>query len=1612
MKGIKKGLAILLVLCTLLSMVVMTGAAAPDGGSTNNQPFASGTGNSQYFRIPAMVTLSDGTLVAAADARWNGTGDAGGIDTMVSRSTDGGKTWTYSFANYLGDNNQQFDKDCATFIDPALAYQAGTNTLYMLVDLYAAGYAINTAPNKPLTGSGFTSDGRLKVQNASEKDNYTYYVGDYSPDGYANIYDANNQAVSDYTVDKWFNLYQNGSEVSNLFYANAAYKAYPTTYLYLTKSTDGGQTWGAPELLNVKNAGEMFYGVGPGGGIVTSTGRIIFPCYTYANGDDGKTSVIYSDDSGKTWKRSADMNVQTSEASISEVTLDGQNYLYMFTRHGGYFVSSDNGASWSNRQTVSDISYTTSCELSTLTYSKTIDGRPAILLSAPTGSSRANGKIFVGLVQDNGSIEWKYTYAVTSGTYQYSDLTELKDGSIGLLYENSSGQITYTNLAINTIAPAAQIGTAVETPDNSDVTATNTKDVTVYIGQSTTITDPTGNHGTRTVLDNQIAKVTTEGTTVEGGTSVTKVASITSGDSYLISDGNGNYLTLSGNTVTNSTDPSTATKWTITKSDNGYYTIKSGNSTLSLYNYNNYSFGPNVTDTKNIYWSYDSTKGIGDPWGWGYNLYYENGWKVGPTSSGYGAAYLVESTDPVDATDITITGVTVGSTSVVVGNTKYNITVKEVPAVVDADSTPFRVGSNQTGSGNILTKLTLSVALTYDIDLAKGVSGGTWSIEDTSIATVDKNGVVTGVKTGETTLTYTGSDGVVYRIPVVIVQNTTSSSTKICSLHISEITDTDVWYSWNCSGSESEFIQAVNGEAIYVSYSSSDAYCINFYGAPHEGYALTLMSATNSQGQYLALDDKADPQKCDFYNDPGAGKNERDNPAFGDTKVTADIQAALNLGCDGAQGFSRAYTNSGPTNCDLTFRSQKLPTVEKSIKTVNGKAYTEGMTAKEGDKIVYDVTVTQYATTEAITYSNVILEDKLDGAQFSTNRNSTVNPSLRDSTLTANQTYKYEVTYTIKDEDLDKDIVNTVDLNYNYKAKYSSGTFGGSASAQAKISAPTFTPKDIVIDFGLPVAIDYSGADAHGRYDIKSGTATYGTVTVDHNVVTYTPNTVLKGIDTVTLTNTADGTTTFKVYPATTVYYEEGFATPYADKGIATGNKGTGTQAAEAVGGQKYVYGYDPAYQNAIPSALTDGTIELDAAGEGVSFEFTGTGVDIYTNSSPQTGTVMVYVYKGTGANKQFKQLISVDTAMRNGGTGATAGQAVTAYNVPIVSLSGLTHSDYTVEVDVVNSKVTNENGTTTKQILPVYIDGFRVHGTLDVNSDVYQQDGEANPTFVELRNAVLAGLNVAEQGQYADQIAANAMSQVYAKDEAGKGAVVFTKGSTNSTVENYNVQDLLDNGPKNEFYLFPGQTVVFKIADEYTNPQIGLKALNDSVKYTINDEPKTLTTSTDMFYPLTLASDRVVTITNNGAGILSITEIKAFADAANGRAMFAALSEADLMPALLSLGYEAEPVAATATLNITVQCGDKAIPVVLTAEGMSNETHTFTAAEIKAAVEQALPEGYTVEDVTFTDVTVACGEASEVTFSAAEIPAAPVSVFQKIVQTAVKIVKKIFGWF
>lgn len=418
------------------------------------------TTKSNSYRIPSMVTLNDGTIVAASDIRWNTTYDGGGLDTIVARSSDGGVSWDYSIANYLGDNGNEYNGSSTCFIDPCLTVAEDGKTLYMLCDLYPYGVALNgEKETAPSTKVGFDSNDNLLLR-ANNHSSYDYYLKD------GNIYSTNGTAVSGYTVDDHFNLYYNGEYKSNLFFADSPYKVVRTGFLYLTKSTDGGATWSEPTLLNLKTSSEQVCLVGPGRGITTADGTMVFPVYSYSGTTEGqKMGFVYSTDEGKTWQRSDGCGVSwSSEAAVVEVGTGTLRFFYRCDAKKLCYIDYDMSAKkWGSAVTTSVVT-NSDTQLSAITYSKTSDGKQVILVSCPTGpnakgsdnndgSCRLNGRIFTGVVNADKTMTWNsdsinvngvdakdtdgsMPYTEEEGFFAYSCLTERADGSVAVLYEN------------------------------------------------------------------------------------------------------------------------------------------------------------------------------------------------------------------------------------------------------------------------------------------------------------------------------------------------------------------------------------------------------------------------------------------------------------------------------------------------------------------------------------------------------------------------------------------------------------------------------------------------------------------------------------------------------------------------------------------------------------------------------------------------------------------------------------------------------------------------------------------------------------------------------------------------------------------------------------------------------------------------------------------------------------------------------------------------------------------------------------------------------------------------------------------------------------------------
>lgn len=67
------------------------------------------------IRIPALLRLADGTLLAFAEGRVDGLADHGDVDTLLSRSTDEGRTWSAPVV--VADDGKAFVGNAAPVLD-------------------------------------------------------------------------------------------------------------------------------------------------------------------------------------------------------------------------------------------------------------------------------------------------------------------------------------------------------------------------------------------------------------------------------------------------------------------------------------------------------------------------------------------------------------------------------------------------------------------------------------------------------------------------------------------------------------------------------------------------------------------------------------------------------------------------------------------------------------------------------------------------------------------------------------------------------------------------------------------------------------------------------------------------------------------------------------------------------------------------------------------------------------------------------------------------------------------------------------------------------------------------------------------------------------------------------------------------------------------------------------------------------------------------------------------------------------------------------------------------------------------------------------------------------
>lgn len=437
--------------------------------------------------------------------------------------------------------------------------------------------------------------------------------------------------------------------------------------------------------------------------------------------------------------------------------------------------------------------------------------------------------------------------------------------------------------------------------------------------------------------------------------------------------------------------------------------------------------------------------------------------------------------------------------------------------------------------------------------------------------------------------------------------------------------------------------------------------------------------------------------------------------------------------------------------------------------------------------------------------------------------------------------------------------------------------------------------KTFVVDFGLPVEIpfdDFGITNASSNVTVsfdatdtkkteRTGNYGVGKIDMTAQTVTYTLYKTLDAKAPIPV-YVSDGTNTLmrsvNIIPATSVYYEDSFATftNGTDKASAaqwsivdnndsdTTDKSANVNQALSALGDKNIYGHDTAYETSTKLSMGSAhkvTVNANMVKEWTdssawptaTFTFKGTGFDIISLTDNTSGAIFVDVYAGKEATGTLVKQLTVNNyyGYKQDGNGKWVVDTESSnalYQIPVMKVSGLDYGEYTAVIRAAYSKFFD---TAKKNQYSFWLDAIRVYDPMGKDNDTYKQDDEGYPQYIKLR----------------DQLAKENGSVTTNTN------LLFIDGAEKAEIATY-----ANYGPNNEVYLAKGQAITFTVPGDanIASVQIGAKAPNGSAaKMVVNSgEAKEIQSATEMYYEID-TEGRNFTIANNGDGILSLTNLK-----------------------------------------------------------------------------------------------------------------------------------------
>lgn len=231
-----------------------------------------------------------------------------------------------------------------------------------------------------------------------------------------------------------------------------------TAQLVMTKSTDDGKTWSAP--INVTEQVKLpewyFLLQGPGRGITTSDGTLVFPIQFIDKTRIPNAGIMYSKDRGETWKIHNYARTNTTEAQVAEVE-PGVLMLNMRDNRGGsraIYTTTDFGQTWKEHESSRTALIEPVCMASLISVKAkdNVLGKDLLIFSNPNSTS-ARKDMTIKISMDGGKT-WSADHQLLLDedyNWGYSCLTMIDKETIGILYESSVAHMTFQSIKLKDI---------------------------------------------------------------------------------------------------------------------------------------------------------------------------------------------------------------------------------------------------------------------------------------------------------------------------------------------------------------------------------------------------------------------------------------------------------------------------------------------------------------------------------------------------------------------------------------------------------------------------------------------------------------------------------------------------------------------------------------------------------------------------------------------------------------------------------------------------------------------------------------------------------------------------------------------------------------------------------------------------------------------------------------------------------------------------------------------------------------------------------------------------------------------------------------------------------